>query len=317
MVAPIAGKQVIDISGLLAHFEAQEGEVQQIIGKTGNGKTYEATRRALGYLYSGYTVYTTWRLNLPDYYDEREDWKKIVWKTLTFNKNFYKFNLKENWFYVDLKQYEVEGIVDTEKLAIYLSTRTDCIFMLDEGQDVFDSAKRSGQITRQSITRTRHMHKTLIIISQRPHTVDVNARANVTYFYQCIKVKFPFLPPLFRVYRTDEIDEHSNYPIWARHDATGKITWRAPVWHTGWAKKYIYDAYDSWFMRQNMIRSQDIKLDAFHLNTFDKFYNLFRLMAGKPKKPRKEKKKKSIPMSPELSTPPIAPAPARTRVKVQ
>lgn len=290
MNTTLAGKQVLDISTLLSSFEAQEGEVQQIIGKTGNGKTYEATRRALQYLYSGYTVYTTWRLNLPEFYDEREDWKKIIWKTLTFNKNFFRFNLKENWHYVDLKQYEVDGIVDTEALAKFLATRTDCIFMLDEGQDVFDSSKRSGQIARQSITRTRHMHKTLIIISQRPHTVDVNARANVTYFYQCVKVKFPFLPPLFKVFRTDEIDEHSNYPIWTRHDATGKVVWRAKLWHSGWAKKRIYDAYDSWFMRQNMIRSQDIKLDAYKLTFFDKMYNLFRLIF-KSKKPLKEKKK--------------------------
>ncbi len=318
MEARIAGKQVVDISGLLSRFEAQEGEVQQIIGKTGNGKTYEATRRALNYLYAGYTVYTTWRLNLPEYYDEREDWKKIIWKTLTFNKDFYRFNLRENWNYVDLKQYEVEGIVDTEALARFLATRTDCIFMLDEGQDVFDSAKRSGQITRQSITRTRHMHKTLIIISQRPHTVDVNARANVTWFYQCIKVKFPFFPPLFRVYRTDEIDEHSNYPIWARHDATGRVTWRAKVWHSAFAKKYIYDAYDSWFMRQNMIRSQDIKLNAYHLTLFDKVYNLSRLIfRKKPKKEPKNKAKKDIPISTELS-PTVAPAPVRARrVKVQ
>jgi hypothetical protein len=66
------GKQIIDISPLLGVFEAQEGEVQQIIGKTGMGKTYEATRRALNYLKQGYVVYTTWKLNLPEYYDERE-----------------------------------------------------------------------------------------------------------------------------------------------------------------------------------------------------------------------------------------------------
>lgn len=317
MAGDLAGKQVIDISGLLSAFEAQEGEVQQIIGKTGMGKTYEGTRRALNYLYSGYTVYTTWRLNLPEYYDEREDVLKLIWKTITFKKNFYRFNLKENWHYVDLKEYEVDGIVDTEALARFLATRTDCIFMLDEGQDVFDSAKKSGQIARQSITRTRHMHKTLIIISQRAHTVDVNARANVTYFYQCVKIKFPFLPPIFRVYRTDDIDDHSNYPIWVRHDSQGKIVWRAPKWHSAFAKQKIYDAYDSWFMRQNMIRSQDLSLNAYTLNTGDKFYNLFRLVFKKREKPLKINAKKPIPLSPKLSTPPEPIKLEPVRIKVQ
>lgn len=278
----LAGKRVVDISGVLDLFEAQEGEVEHIIGKTGMGKTYEATRRALNYLYSGYTVYTTWRLNLPDYYDEREDKKKVIKKLLTFNKNFFRFDLKNNWHYVNLDDYlDKHGIMDTEKLARFLATRTDCIFMLDEGQDVFDSSKRAGQIARQSITRTRHMHKTLIVISQRAAAVDVNARANVTYFYRCEKRKFPFLRPRFRVYRTDEIDEVTNYPLWVRHDSQGNITWQAPLWHSAFAKKYIFDAYDSWYMRQNMIRSQDIKLDAFRVTLFDKFKLLFR----KKKKP--------------------------------
>ncbi len=278
MAQPVAGERIVDIGPLLSLFEAQEGETQQIIGKTGMGKTYEATRRALLYLYSGYTVYTTWRLNLPDYYDEREDFWKLITKTILFKKEFFRFDLKANWHYVDLKEYEVDGIVDTEKLATFLATRTDCIFMLDEGQDVFDSSKRAGQIARQSITRSRHMHKTLIVISQRPHTVDVNVRGNSSWFYKCEKIQMPFLPTRFRVYRTDEIDEHSNYPIWARHDSTGEITWRAPIWHSEWANKKIYNAYDSWYMRKQMIRSQDIKVDGYELSIGHKLHNIGRLI---------------------------------------
>lgn len=270
------GKRVIDINPLLSAFEAQEGEVQQIIGQTGMGKTYEATRRALNYLYSGYTVYTTWRLNLPEYYDERESFFKVLRNIFLFRKEFFKIKIRENWHYVNLRDYEDEGgVIDTEKLARFLASRTDCIFMLDEGQDVFDSSKRAGQIARQSITRTRHMHKTLIIISQRAAAVDVNARANVTYFYKCQKLKIPFLPPRFRVYRTDEIDEGNNYPLWVRHDSQGKVTWRAPLYYSSFGKKRIYNAYDSWYMRQEQVRSQDIKVDAYRLNFFQRFLALF------------------------------------------
>ncbi len=322
------GRQVIDISPLLGVFEAQEGEVQQIIGKTGMGKTYEATRRALNYLQQGYVVYTTWRLNLPDYYDEREHFWPVLRNLILRRKNFFRFNYKENWKYVDLQDFESKavyekegvkeqvlpkslerikeleaegyvlkergGIIDTEALAIYLATRTDCIFMLDEGQDVFDSNKKSGQIARQSITRTRHMHKTLILISQRAQAVDVNVRANCTYFYMCVKRNTLLFPTRFRVYRTDDVDESSNYPIWVRHNSQGEITWQAPIWHSGFAKKYIYDAYDSWYMRQNMIRSQDIKIDAYELTTSEKFLAMGDAIFGKKEKKEKVKKVKEV-----------------------
>lgn len=279
------GKQIIDISSVLERFEAQEGEVQHIIGKTGQGKTYEATRRAAGFLYSGYTVYTTWRLNLPDYYDEREHFWPVIRNFILMRREFYRFDLKNNWRYVDLKTFEdAKGIIDTEALANFLASLTDCIFMLDEGQDVFDSHKRSGQIARQTITRTRHMHKTLIVISQRAQAVDVTARGNVTYFYKCEKRYIPFFGTFFRVYRTDEIDESSNYPIWARHDSTGKVTWKAELWHSGRAKKWVYDMYDSWYMRKQMVRSQDIKLDAYKLTFTDRMRALSRVMFGRKKK---------------------------------
>lgn len=319
----LPGKRVIDIDPLLSVFEAQEGEVQHIIGKTGMGKTYEATRRALNYLYSGYTVYTTWRLNLPDYYDEREHKWTVFKKLVKGKKEFFRFDLKNNWHYVDLKEYEQDGIIDTEKLATFLANRTDCIFMLDEGQDVFDSNKRSGQIARQSITRTRHMHKTLIIISQRAHAVDVNARANVTYFYKCEKVKWPFFPFRFRVYRTDEIDEHNNYPIWSRDNSQGEAVWKAPVWHSAFAKKYIYDAYDSWYMRQQMVRSQDIKVDAYTLTFGQKFTILFKRRVRLNLLPEKKQEPiKYVVVEPQFLDIPIPIKPTiqavrRARVKVQ
>lgn len=288
------GKRIVDISGILEWYEAQEGEVQNILGKTGMGKTYEATRRAIGYLYSGYTVYTTWRLNIPDYYDEREHFWPSLRKLIFFQSTFIKINLRENWKYIDLDNFlDEEGIMDTEALAKYLATRTDCIFMLDEGQDVFDSHQKSGKIARQSITRSRHRHMTLIVISQRAQAVDVTARGNVTNFYKCEKIQFPFLKPLFRVYRTDEIDEASSYPLWERHDSTGRTTWKAQLWHSAFARKWIYDSYDSWYMRKSMVRSQDIKIEAFTLSFKERIISLLR--AFKPKK-------RDIHISTELST---------------
>ncbi len=260
------GKKIIDLGPLIEQFEAKEGDVEHIIGQTGQGKTYEATRRALKYLQNGEVVYTTWRLNLPDYFDQRDSFWHVFWKTVFFKKNFFRFEYKENWKFVNLDDYlDEEGVFDTDKFAIFLATRTDCIFMLDEGQDVFDSHQRAGKIARQSITRTRHMHKKLIIISQRAQAVDVSARANVTWFYKCVCINIPFLPKFFRVYMTQEIDNGNNYPLWVRHNAVGDEIWRADLYHSGFGRKEVYDAYDSWYMRKNMEKSQQVHVHGFEL----------------------------------------------------
>lgn len=281
------GRQ-IDITDLVNLFEAQEGDVEHIIGKTGMGKTYESTRRALKYLEQGNVVYTTWRLNLPEYFDERKSFFHIIKNIVLFRKNFYRFEYKKNWHFVNLDDYIEKdgkdiGVFNTEKFAIFLASRTDCIFMLDEGQDTFDSHQRAGKIARQSITRTRHMHKKLIIISQRAQAVDVNARGNVTWFYKCECRSFPFLPKYFTVYKTDEIDEGNNYPIWVRHDSQGEEIWKADIYHHGFAKKRIYDAYDSWYMRKNMEKSQSMHLKGYELG-FKERLLLLKYSVFSPKK---------------------------------
>jgi hypothetical protein len=128
------------------------------------------------------------------------------------------------------------------------------------------------------------MHKTLIVISQRAQAVDVTARGNVEKFYKCEKKYFPFLPPFFKVYYTEDIDDGNNYPIWVRHNATGKEVWKAPVWHSGFARKYIYDLYDSWYMRKSMIRSQNLHLEAYELRTYDKIMALLGFIFRKKSK---------------------------------
>lgn len=275
----------IDISEVVDIFEAKEGDVEHILGKTGQGKTYEATRRAFKYLREGNIVYTTWRLNLPKYEDQRENFWLVLWRLITFRKRFYRFDYVKNWHFVNLDDYlDEEGVFDTDKFANFLSSRTDCIFFLDEGQDVFDSHQRAGKVARQSITRTRHMHKKLIIVSQRAQAVDVTARGNVSLFYKCTTVKYPFLPRFFRVYVTDEIDEANNYPIWVRHDSQGEEIWKADVFYSGFARRRIYDLYDSWYMRKNMKKSQDIHIHGFDLNFRQRFRLFWDLWTETPKK---------------------------------
>jgi len=257
------GTKVVDIGKLVGIFEAQEGEIQHIIGKTGNGKTYEGTRRALEFLKQGYTVYTSWQLILPDYYDERENKFIVFAKTLFFKKTFYKFDFKTNWQFLD---------IDRPDLIQFVAGLTDCIVFLDEGQDIFDSRERIDKASRKVLTRTRHMRKTLIIISQRAQAVDVTARANVTFYYKCVKTRAWFWPfrTYFKVYRTEEMDQ-TNFPIW--EDPMND--WVAPVWQSHFASDEVYNAYNSWYLRAGIPNSQEVKFEAYDLNFFDKIHALF------------------------------------------
>ncbi len=252
------GKRVLDIGRLVDVFEAQEGEIQHIIGKTGNGKTYEGTRRALEFLKQGYTVYTTWQLNLPEYYDEREDKEKLFFNFFFNRKTFYKFDYKSNWHFLD---------IDREDLIQHVSGLTDCIVLLDEGQDIFDSRERIDKASRKVLTRTRHMRKTLIIISQRAQAVDVTARANVTFYYKCVKTRAWFWPfkTYFKVYRTEEMDQ-SNFPIWEDF----QTDWTAEIWQSHFASDEVYNAYNSWYLRAGIPKSQEIKFEAYELTPLEK-----------------------------------------------
>lgn len=257
------GTRVIDIGELVDVFEAQEGEIHQIIGKTGNGKTYEGTRRALELLKQGCVVYTTWQLILPEFYDEREDKQKLFWNTLFLRKRFYKFDYKNNWHFLD---------IDRPDLIEFVSGLTDCTVFLDEGQDIFDSRERISKPSRKSLTRTRHMRKTLIIISQRAQAVDITARANVTYFFKCVKNIAWFWPfkAHFKVYRTEEQDQ-SNYPVW--EDLT--TGWEAEIWHSGFARKEVYNSYNSWYLRAGIPKSQEVRFEAFDLTVMQKIKLFF------------------------------------------
>jgi len=273
------GKRIIDISELVSIFEAQEGVIEQIIGKTGNGKTYEGTRRALEYLKQGYTVYTTWQLILPDTFDERKDFTTLFFNTIFFRKRFFVFDYKKNWNFID---------IDRPDLVDFIAGLTDCIVFLDEGQDIFDSYEGIGmsKTKRKSLTRTRHLRKTLIIISQRAQAVAVTARANVQFFYKCVKTWAWWWPfsTYFKVFRTEEMDAQ-NFPIWEDLQAE----WQAELWQSHFANNEVYDAYNSWYLRAGIPKSQEVSFEAYELTTIEKIRAFFAHIFRDRTKEKKEK----------------------------
>jgi len=286
----LPGKKVIDISDLLDVFEAQEGIIEHIIGKTGNGKTYYATLRVWELLMQGNVVYTTWKMILPPVYDERSDFNTVFWKTVFGKKQFYSYNLLENWRWID---------IDRPDLVPFIASLTDCYVFLDEGQDVFSSHDRIDKTARKAITRTRHMRKTLVIVSQRAQAVDTNARANVTYYFKCVKRVAWFWPfrPYFFVFVTEDMDDN-NIPVWEEHIpySNGKV-WRAPIHRKYFASKKIYALYNSWYLREGIEKSQEVNFDAYELSFIEK---LMALKIAVTKKPLITPSKSSKEVSPGL-----------------
>lgn len=277
LTRPLPGKKVVDISELLDIFEAQEGIIEHIIGKTGNGKTYYANKRAWELLLQGNVVYTTWKMILPDIYDQRSDFETVFWKTLLFKKQFYSYNLKENWHWIDIERPDLKE---------YIASLTDCYVFLDEGQDIFSSHDRIDGQARRTITRTRHLRKTLIIVSQRAAAVDTNARANVSHYYKCVKYVAWFWPfrPYFKVFVTEEMDDQ-NLPVWEEHIpySNGKV-WRASIHTQYFLSKKIASMYNSWYLRDGIERSQQVNFEAYDLNTLEKIATMLMLVGKKKKK---------------------------------
>lgn len=268
------GKKVIDISQLLEVFEAQEGEIQSWSGSIGSGKTYGATQRAIKDLLNGKVVYTNWYLNLDEFdADQRNSLPHAFWNFLFFRKRFYKIDIKKNWHYYDLDD---KGVVD------FISNLTDCTVYADEGQDIFDSYEgtKMSKAKRKSLTRTRHLNKTLVIISQRPQAIAVTARANVNQFFRTIKkMSWPFL--FFQVLSTEDIDA-SNMPIWDN----------ARVVDRYFGRKKIYNAYNSWYLRKGIPKSQEVYFDAFDLTFKERARLLYKHVSERIKSffPLKRKK---------------------------
>lgn len=283
----ISGKKVVDIAELIDVFQAQEGEIQSFSGGIGQGKTYGATKRAINDLLSGKVVYTNWHLILDEFNgDQRKSFAHAFWHWLFFRKRFYDIDIKKNWHFFDMDSsntWEIKGQY-YDNLVDFIANLTDCVVYLDEGQDIFDSYEgtKMSKKKRKSITRTRHLRKTLVVISQRPQAIAVTARANVNTFYKHYKtMTFPWVH--FKVYATEEIDAQ-NMP---------QFDLEARPYETYFASKKILNCYNSWYLRGGIPKSQEVFFDAYDLTSkerfalFLSFLPRFRL---KPKTSRNEDK---------------------------
>lgn len=256
---PLGGVRVVS-NDLVDAFSAIEGSINMIYGKIGNGKTYCATAMILDDLKEGKVVYANWHINVDDF-DDRESFYMLFWNFIRFRKRFYKIPCSQNLHYFDPEQFNSTG-----ELVEWLSGLNDCNVYFDEGQDMFDSYEgtRFSKAKRRLILHTRHYHRVLNIISQRPTAIQVSARGNVNRFFKCVKVgEWPV--PRFHVYEFQDmigetVDENAEPVTIQKY----------------WGSKKVFNAYNTDYLAQGIPKSQNVYFEAFDLDFFDRIRAIVR-----------------------------------------
>lgn len=242
------------VNDLIDVFEASEGSINMYYGKIGNGKTYAATADILDLLKQGKVVYCNWRVIVEDF-DDRWNFWMVLRNTLFFRKRFYRIPCAKNLHYFDPEQFAGTG-----ELVEWLSGLNDCHIFFDEGQDMFDSYEgtKFSKAKRRLILHTRHYHRTLNIISQRPTAIQVSARGNVNRFYKCVKlVSWPwvrFARYEFQDMVGETVDENAE-PVSRK---------------TYWGSSRVFRAYNTDYLSEGIPKSQSVFFEAYDLSFRDK-----------------------------------------------
>jgi len=267
MIEDVIGSEVFK-KDLIDVFEASEGAINMYYGLIGNGKTYAATSDVLDLLKQGKVVYANWHINVDDFDDRKSFWMSLK-NFLLGRKRYYLIPCAKNLHYFDPDQFE-----GTADLVKWLSELNDCHIFFDEGQDMFDSYEgtKFAKSKRRLILHTRHYHRTLNIISQRPTAIQVSARGNVNRFYKCVKLAtwpwIRFARYEFQQMTGETVDETVD-PISVK---------------TYWGSNRVFSAYNTDYLAEGIPKSQQVFFTAFDL-TFKQRLDVLLMTLGIKKRP--------------------------------
>jgi len=226
---------------LLDLFLPADASVNLYYGRIGNGKTYSATADILDLLRQGRVVYCNWHIDFKGF-DERKSLPNVLFKFVFARKRFFAFP-EGNLRYFSPDEVDIE----------FLSKLTDCDVFVDEGQWIFDSYEgtKFSKEKRRLILHTRHLNRSLNIITQRTQAIQVSARGQVNRFYKCEKVlTWPFL-----IFRRTEFSEMKDNDVDENSDPVSAKTY--------FANKQVMEAYNSKYLRAGFERSQEVYFEAY------------------------------------------------------
>lgn len=260
------GKEV-DFEHRKDMFPAPEGSANLYYGKIRNGKTYAATSDILDLLRQGQQVYANWPVNVKDF-DDRKNMFILIINTLLFKKTFFVIPQAKNFHYINTITGEVDGIQkfnpkSTSELIKYLNSLNNCHLFLDEAWRIVDSYQGTTMPveSRDLILVTGHKNRTVNLIAQRPTSVHVVARGNMSRFYKCVKIaSWPW--NRFARYEFQEMDRE-----------TVDETKEPESIKTYWGQKNVYNAYNTHqFGGDNRI--DELHFTAYNLTTMDKLKSI-------------------------------------------
>lgn len=271
MPTPITvGTEIKEID-LLQILPPDEGEINQIYGRIGSGKTYCATKDIIKDLNRGQIWYTNWKIKW-DGYDQRNNKFLLLLRSLGFNIKFKKYD-KENLHYVDLydlQNISVDGKQTGKDFISWLSTITDAKLAFDEGHIAFNSYEKTriNMDRINAVMWARHFDRTYLIISQRPSAIHITLRANVNRFFKCEKiVNFKLGKIHLQQFKktefqdTTENDTPNEEKIKKLNERTHMIEETEKYQYaisekTYWGRKKYFEAYDTKYRRQQLGTSQ-------------------------------------------------------------
>jgi len=252
-------------------FGAPEGSANLYYGLIRSGKTYGATSDIIDELNMGRVVYATWPVKVKDF-DDRQSMLMLFMNTILFRKVFYKIDCIRNFHYIDAERGEVDGVYTfnpkrPSEYIEYLNQLNHCSLYIDEAWRVIDSYQGTnfGVEGRNLILVTGHKFRTVNLIAQRPTSIHVTARGNMNRFYKFVKIaSWPwvrFARYEFQTMDRETVDE-SQEPISTK---------------TYWAKKSVFDAYNSWYYGE-LLPLHNSYYEAFELDFSDKVFSTYLLI---------------------------------------
>lgn len=281
-----SGKKV-DYVDLYELFPPNEGAISQYYGKIGSGKTYTATKDIVKRLKEGAVIYASWKIDWQGYDERTSKWQLFLG---LLGKREFRVFPKENLHHVDifnLENLEVDGKPTGKDFVSWLSGVTDCEIWLDEGHVAFDSYEktRMDMARRNLALLTRHLDRSIVLISQRPIQIHVTFRSQVNRFFKCEKVSQSRLFGV-RFQRTEfqETDgeglpnekrkQQYNEETHMMEDTTEYEFAESVQRYRG--DKKIYAMYDSKYRRGNLGHSQPNYTQVFHMRWVERIKGLWK-----------------------------------------
>jgi len=266
-------REIDVVRGLFYWITPKEGDLNQVYGRIGNGKTYCATVDALWLLNHGYIVKTNWKIKWEGY-DERK---------ILFYRILGVLGLKRNFAYYPKSNYE-QFRVDGNFLN-WISKQTSCNIFIDEGHIAYDSYEmaRMSMEKRVSILSTRHFDRRIFIISQRATAIHATIRGNVNRFYKC-ELKFKLFG-ICRFHKTEFQDTKDDIPdetreMVMREDGTvvEKGYKYAVSTERYWSSSKIFKSYDSKYLRGDTPESQKDNVVIYRYLWKEQLRKMFRML---------------------------------------